>query len=70
MNFSASEHIQIILFTFADKETVSEEEYYGDTMYLVIEGETYITKKEEKYHLKTGDIFMVPAGLWFHHILE
>ncbi|MGC6175091.1 cupin domain-containing protein [Lacrimispora sp. 38-1] len=61
MNLSQSDHLQISLFTFADQETVSEEEYYGDTMYLVIEGETFITQKEEKHHLKQGDTLMVPA---------
>jgi len=39
MALSDSDHVQVSLFTFADKETVSEEEYFGDTMYLVVEGE-------------------------------
>jgi quercetin dioxygenase-like cupin family protein len=62
MNMSNSEDVQISLFTFADKETVSEEEYYGDTMYLVIEGETHITQGQHKYHLKEGDTMMIPAN--------
>ncbi|WP_099469476.1 cupin domain-containing protein [Konateibacter massiliensis] len=62
MNISNSDQLQISLFTFADGETISEEEYYGDTMYLVIEGETYITQGEQKYYLKTGDTLMVPAN--------
>ncbi|WHH58689.1 cupin domain-containing protein [Petroclostridium sp. X23] len=61
MTLSQSKQLQIILFTFADKETVSEEAYLGDTMYLVIEGETYITKEDIRYHLKEGDTLMIPA---------
>lgn len=61
MEYDSIIHSSISLFSFADQETVSEEEYYGDTMYLVIEGETFITQKEEKHHLKQGDILMIPA---------
>lgn len=61
MALSNSEHIQMSLFAFADKETVSEEEYFGDTMYLVIEGETQINQNGKEHLLKAGDIFMVPA---------
>ena len=61
MSLSDSPHMQISLFTFADQETVSEEEYFGDTMYLILEGETYITAKKTMHHLKTGETLMVPA---------
>ncbi len=61
MALSKSEHLQMSLFTFADKETVSEEEYFGDTMYLVVEGETQINQNGKEYFLKAGDTFMVPA---------
>lgn len=61
MALSKSEHLQMSLFAFADNETVSEEEYFGDTMYLVIEGETEVNQGGKVHHLKTGDTFMVPA---------
>ncbi len=61
MALSQSKHIQISLFTFADKETVSEEEYFGDTMYLLIDGETLITQGESVLHLNAGDALCVPA---------
>ncbi|AMJ41374.1 cupin domain-containing protein [Anaerotignum propionicum] len=61
MLLSSSEHIYVTLFTFADKETVSEEEYFGDTLYYVLEGETLIKQGEKMSHLKTGDVFSVPA---------
>lgn len=61
MALSKSDNVHISLFTFANKETVSEEEYYGDTMYFMIEGETYIKLDGENYHLKQGDVFSVKA---------
>ena len=61
MALSKSEHLQMSIFAFADQETVSEEEYFGDTMYLVLEGETHISKNGKEYLLKAGDTFMVPA---------
>ncbi len=60
---SDSEDFQLSVFTFADKETVSEEEYFGDTMYFVLDGETYITIGEKSYLLKTGDVFKVNAHI-------
>ena len=63
MALSKSDHVEVSLFTFADKETVSEEEYFGDTMYLVLEGETLITQNGKEHLLKTGDTFMVPAHI-------
>ncbi|MFA5528205.1 MAG: cupin domain-containing protein [Peptostreptococcales bacterium] len=61
MALSKSNHVQMSLFTFSDKETVSEEEYFGDTMYLILEGETFITQNGKELLLKTGDTLMVPA---------
>lgn len=61
MALAASDQIQLSLFTFADKETVSEEEYFGDTMYYVLEGETYLKLKDSVHHLKTGDVLSVAA---------
>lgn len=61
MALSQSDHLHISLFTFADKETVSEEEYFGDTMYLLVEGETYVTQNGKEHLLKEGDVFSVPA---------
>ena len=61
MALSQSDHFNISLFTFDDKETVSEEEYFGDTMYYVIEGETLIQMKGREVHVKAGQVFSVPA---------
>ena len=61
MALSKSDNVSVSLFTFANEETVSEEEYFGDTMYYIVEGETYITKGINKTILKTGEIIKVPA---------
>lgn len=61
MALSSSEDFYLSVLTFADKETISEEEYYGDTMYFALEGETLITIGTKIYTLKTGDVFMVKA---------
>lgn len=63
MALSKSEDFQLTVFTIADKETVSEEEYFGDTMYFILEGETYITIDDKIHTLKTGDVFKVPAHI-------
>lgn len=61
MALSDSEDFQLSVLTFADQETVSEEEYFGDTMYFVLEGETFVTLGEKSHLLKTGDVFKVNA---------
>lgn len=61
MDLTTSSHLQMALFTFSDQETVSEEEYFGDTLYLMVEGETYITQGEKKHHLKKGEVLKIPA---------
>lgn len=61
MALSKSDHVQIALFAFADNEDVTEEEYFGDTMYYIIEGEAFITMDGKQIDLKTGDVFSVPA---------
>lgn len=62
MALSSDENIHMNLFTFAEKETVSEEEYFGDAMYYMVEGETYIKQGERVDTLKAGDVFLVPAN--------
>ncbi len=62
MALASNEHIHMSIFTFADEETISEGESLGDTMYYVVEGETYIKQGEKISHLKTGDVLMIPAN--------
>lgn len=39
MALSQNEHCQMTLLAFADGESVSEERYFGDTLYYILEGE-------------------------------
>lgn len=61
MALSESTLFQMSIFTFADKETISEEAYFGDTMYLILEGMTHIILNGHAHLLKQGDVFKVPA---------
>lgn len=62
MALASNEHIHMSIFTFAEEETISEGESLGDTMYYMLEGETYIKQGEKINHLKTGDVLSVPAN--------
>ncbi len=62
MALSNSDHIDMAVFSFADGEMVSEEEYLGTTMYYLLEGETKITRGGKEERLKAGDVLAVPAN--------
>ncbi len=61
MALSSSDHVYMTLFSFADGEMVSEEEYTGTTMYYLLEGETKIERDGREHRLKAGDVLAVPA---------
>ncbi|ACL21915.1 cupin domain-containing protein [Desulfitobacterium hafniense] len=61
MALAQSDRVQISLFSFADGESVSEEEYFGDTLYLILQGEAVITFDDQKIDLVPEDVLMVPA---------
>ncbi len=63
MALSRSEHCQMTLLAFADGESVSQEQYFGDTMYYVLEGEMPLVIDETEYLLHAGDCMSVPAGV-------
>lgn len=60
MTLALSEKAQMTMLSFDEGEMVSEEEYFGDTMYYVLQGETQITSPGKEVQLKEGDVFMVP----------
>ncbi len=62
MAFSQNEHCQMTLLAFADGESVSEECYFGDTFYYVLEGEMPLRLDAKTERLKAGDCIAVPAG--------
>ena len=63
MALSRSEHCLMTLLAFADGESVSEEQYFGDTFYYVIEGVMPISLEGRQVFIDTGECFMVPAGI-------
>ena len=54
MALSRSEHCQMTLLAFGDGESISEERYFGDTVYYVLEGDMPL-------RLGAGDCLAVPA---------
>ncbi len=47
------------LLAFAKGESVSEEEYPGDTLYYLVEGEAEVNR----VRMCAGDVLKVPAGV-------
>lgn len=62
MALSRSDHCQMILLAFAEGEGVSEERYFGDTLYLVLEGAMTLRQQGTRHTLQSGDSLLIPAG--------
>ncbi len=62
MALSRNNHCQMTLLAFADGESVSEECYFGDTFYYVLEGEMPLQCGETAHTLHAGDCIAVPAN--------
>lgn len=63
MALSKNEHCQMTLLAFADGESVSEECYWGDTVYYVLEGEMPVQMDGQTVLLKAGECMAVPANV-------
>lgn len=63
MSLSNSDHVRMTMLAFADGEDVREEEYPGDTMYVLLDGEAYIYTKDQNYPLQKGETLMIPEGI-------
>lgn len=61
MALSKRDDVTVSVFSFSDNEGVSEEEYFGDTLYYVLEGEMSISINEKTYELKQGECMAVEA---------
>lgn len=61
MALSNSEHVQMTILSFSENEMVSEESYFGDTMYILLEGETKIMMEDKEIHLCEGETCMIPS---------
>ncbi len=63
MALSKNEHCQMTLLAFADGESVSQEQYFGDTLYYVLDGEMPLVIGDKEYLLHSGDCMAVPSGV-------
>lgn len=61
MAMTRSEHCQMTLLAFGDGESVSEECYFGDTLYYVLEGDLSVSMEGGVRVLHAGDCLAVPA---------
>lgn len=52
----------LVLLAFAADESVSEEVYTADTLYLVVEGTARIVVEGRTVPLAAGEVLCVPAG--------
>lgn len=63
MALSKSDRCLMTLLAFADGESVSEEQYLGDTMYYVLEGVMPLTIDGKDVHIHAGQCYAIPAGV-------
>ncbi|NHM15646.1 cupin domain-containing protein [Eggerthellaceae bacterium zg-887] len=63
MALSSSDACQLMVMTFDESESVSEECYFGDTLYYVIEGALEISQPSGTCRLGAGDVFAVSANI-------
>ena len=56
------------LLAFAPGESVSEEEYFGDTLYYVLEGAACVVLPDARVTLRAGEVLRVPAHV--EHAVE
>lgn len=63
MSMSRQENCQMTLLAFGDGESVSEERYFGDTLYYVLEGSMPLRMESGERTLTAGQCLAVPAGV-------
>lgn len=67
-SLAAADGIAMTLFAFAPGESVSEEEYPGDTLYLCVEGRTRLVLPDARIELDCDQVLCVPAHI--QHAVE
>ena len=63
MALSKNDHCQMTLMSFSEGESVSNEQYFGDTFYYVLEGEMPLIIGEKRHLIRAGECMAVPAGV-------
>ncbi len=61
MALTKSNNVQMTLFAFDKGEDVSEESYFGDTLYMCVEGVIIIRLPQKEVRLNEGEVFMVQS---------
>ena len=61
--FAASAGANALLLAFCAGESVSEETYPGDTLYLGVEGVAVVSLPDRAERVPSGSVLMVPAGV-------
>ena len=61
MSFFQSDAVQMTLLSFGKDESVSEEVYFGDTLYYILEGVMQLCIAQDNYLLHSGQVMAVPA---------
>lgn len=68
MSFSRAPDASMTLLAFAAGESVSEEEYFGDTLYYVVEGAANVVMPTGRVRVGAGEVFKVEARV--QHAVE
>lgn len=63
MALASSGAVDFMLMAFSAGESVSEEEYFGDTLYHVVEGAADVVLPDRRVAVAAGEVFMVPAHI-------
>ncbi len=68
MTLTRNAGFDLVLLAFAPGESVSEEEYFGDTLYYLIEGAACVVLPDGRITLEAGQVLRVPAHV--EHAVE
>ena len=61
MAMSSVDGCQMTLLAFDEDESVSEEMYFGDTLYYIVEGGLTVSIDGASHDMHVGDCLAVPA---------
>ena len=61
MALSKLENCPVTLLAFGEKEGVSQEQYFGDTLYIVVEGIMHMMLEDGERDVKEGELVVIPS---------
>lgn len=62
MSLTTSDDIDMVVLSFPKGESISEETYFFDTLYYIIEGKLKYTDADNEFILYQGDVYVVKAN--------